>query len=69
MGINKYFRIITSDLPIQEEDVVLCKNCIHQHTAECPMYFEYGWNDYYDGPYIADNSDPDGFCNKGERDE
>ena len=55
--------------------VVRCKECKHRYEVECPMYHEEwftidegdGW--YDDDFRVIDETQDDGFCYQGEREE
>lgn len=60
---------VLSNVSPQHKDVVLCSECKRRWTVECPMYIEYGWDEYNDGPFVTDNTETFGFCHRGSRDE
>jgi hypothetical protein len=55
--------------------VVRCKDCMHRHEDECPMYHEEWFtidegDGYVDDDYnVIDKTNDDGFCQYGERRE
>ena len=49
-------------------DVVRCKDCIHRHKENCPMYHEYWMDENHDCDLLVYNyTEDNGFCHLGER--
>lgn len=48
--------------------VVRCKDCIHRRTDNCPMLEDY-YNVSYQEWEQVDETEDEGFCHLGERDE
>lgn len=51
--------------------VVRCKECKHRHRFDCPMYAEEWFTvDLYDRDFrVIDETQDDGFCYCGERED
>ena len=67
---NAVFRRIRRCTSVDAVEVVRCKECIHQHTLDCPMNYEvetYDEDDGYDSYMACNATNPEGFCMCGER--
>lgn len=57
----------------EKAEIVRCKDCMHRHEYECPMYHEEWFtidegDGYVDDDYnVIDKTYDDGFCQYGER--
>lgn len=49
--------------------VIHCRDCIHRHTNNCPMYFEVQIGPRYMDSVEYDNTADDCFCSWGEKNE
>lgn len=78
---HEYRRVLTLDKIMgeilqewKEKDmvsVVRCKECKHRYSCNCPMYYEERFTiDEYDSDFrVIDDTQDDGFCDCGEREE
>jgi len=60
---------------LEQKPVVRCKECKHRYDFNCPMYYEEWFtidegDGYYDSDFhVIDETQDDGFCYQGEREE
>ena len=74
-NMNNEIADLEAKLSADAVEVVRCKDCMHRHEYECPMYHEEWFTideggGYEDDDYnVIDKTCDDGFCQYGEREE